>query len=644
MARRPANRRIRAASGAIAALTAGIALGWWFTPPPAPPPSVSAAPTASAKPPPLATALTTDTFPPYHLHPLQNPSSQELAAFEAWLAGATCDEVWALVVDKAGVNDLPSPVVTALLIQRFRAFTAAERLALLKKAADPGKKFSDDRPLQIWLNLMTDLVPAQPEAAAFVAQHIADPGGYRTAVALADWARLDFDAALAFANSLGIGQTSLLPRLIGYLAEVDMPAAQTHATRLPAGPDRDQALAVVGHHLAVQDLTTAIIWMQENGGGRPSGSNPFESPLGQMLSGAASRDASAVAAILLDHLGLFEGRSGDERVSHLFQAWAHQDAAAAAAWLQANPLPQGMQTTAEAALFRHRLMDLSQEEIVSAWRSQSEAVQQAVARTIALRLADGDPASVLDRVASAFPDNQRSQALGWALFRVPPTESAQILRWLPDLVPHFKRNTGYDSWLREIPPDQWQQALARLPEADRHLFQERTAEGLLRENDPERAIAALPPVEPNKNDPFLYSHIASELAHTNPGKAAAWVAGFEEGSSKEWAALNLVATWGKFDPVSAAAWVEKLPPGHSRDRATVELAFLHGLTGGHADALDLAATVQDGDRRLDATGFAIQRLWLRDRAAAESALAASRLSPDQRSSLKTRLAMGDFLR
>ncbi|MFN0127579.1 MAG: hypothetical protein ACKV19_12930 [Verrucomicrobiales bacterium] len=95
MPRRPTNRRIRAAFGATAALAAGITLGWWFTPPPAPPPSVSAAPTAPAKPPPPATARTTDTFPPYNLRPLQNPSSQELAAFEAWLAGATCDEVCA---------------------------------------------------------------------------------------------------------------------------------------------------------------------------------------------------------------------------------------------------------------------------------------------------------------------------------------------------------------------------------------------------------------------------------------------------------------------------------------------------------------------------------------------------------------------
>ena len=629
--------------GAIAALTAGIALGWRFTPPPAPPPSVSPASTAPAKPPPPLTAGTANNAPPYDLRPLQNPSSQELAAFEAWLASATCEEVWALVGDKPVDRALPSPVVTALLLQRFRSFPAAERLALLRKHAEPGKKFYDARQQKIWLNLMTDLLPAHPQDAAFVAKHVQDAGGYQTAVALADWARQDFDAALAFATSLGISEARWLPSLIGFLAQADVTAAQRQVTRLPAGTDRDQALAVVGNHLAVQDLATAITWMQENGGGRPSGSNPFESPLTQMLSDVANRDAASVAAVLLDQPGLFEGPGGADRVTHLFQNWARQDSAAAAAWLQANPLPEGVKTLAEAALFRHQLMDLPQEEIVSAWQAQPEAVQQSVARNLALRLAEGDPATVLDRVAAAFPVDQRSQALGWALFRVPATESAQILRWLPDLIPHFKKNSGYDSWLREVPPEQLQQALAQLPEADRHLLQERTAQVLIGE-DPERALAALPPVEPNKPDPFLYSHLANELVQSNPEKAAAWVAGFVEGSSKEWAAQNVVAAWGKFDPASAAKWVETLPAGNSRDRATVELAFLHSLTGGHTTALDLAATVQDTGRRLDATGFALHRLWHRDPTAAESALAASRLTADQQRTLMTRLAMGEFAR
>jgi hypothetical protein len=357
----------------------------------------------------------------------------------------------------------------------------------------------------------------------------------------------------------------------------------------------------------------------------------------------ASTDPASVADMMLQQPALFEGPHGPDVGRYVFERWASQDPQAAAAWLQTHSLPESHHVRAESILFSQQLAELPDADVMDAWRSQSEALQKATLASVAARLAEGDPASILDRVAAAFPDNLRREALSQVLSRVPGNPPDQILRWLPDLVPHFARNAGYDHLLTSLPAEKLESALAQLPEADRRSIQERAAEGLIRE-DPVRALEALPPVNPNRQDPFLYSHLATELLKSDPAKAAEWVAGFTEGTSKEWAAQNLAASWGKFDPDAATTWVENLPPGPSRDRASTELAFLHGITGNHTAGLALAATVQDPDRRLEAAGFVLQHLSRQNPAAARSAAASLNLSAEEQQTLTTRLAKSEYIR
>lgn len=635
------NRRARTLAWTTVAALAGGALGWCLGPSRSAPPT-PVAHTAPAKPAPITSAKS-KSDQPYDLRRFKNPLLQDFVDFDAWLAGATCEQVWSLLDSKNRPREVEySRLLHRMLSQRFRAFPPAERLAVVRAHAEPGK---NSLPVNdsILIDLMADLLPAQPAEVAALSKFIHDPQGHRMYMTLEAWAKTDFEAALAFARSLGTPEAHYFALLVRHLAATDLPSAQRQVEALPSGAERDEAMVNVASVLATTDLAEALKWVIAQGGGTDRIGDSGQPPATELLTRMAHVDPAAVADTILQHPALFEGPGALTAIGDIFGRWAEKDLDAAAAWLKAHPLPATHQADAETSLFAQRMVDLPDTALIDAWRSQSEAVQNFTLRNVAARLAEGDPATILDRVAAAFPDDKRAEAIRWALHQVPTEPPDQILRWLPDLVPSFVNNTAYDHLLASLPADQLATAMGQLPEADRHAIQERTAKGLIRE-DPDRALEALPPIDPDKRNPFLYSHLATELLRNDPTKAADWVAGFDEGTSKEWAAQNLAASWGKFDPDAATAWVEKLPPGPSRDRASIELAFLHGLTGDYASGFSLAASVQDPQRRLEAAGFALQRLWRRHPDAATASAATLGLPPEQLQSLQTRLAKGEFNR
>lgn len=635
------HRRFALGLGVLAALAGGGALGWWFGPIRARPPAVAPL-AAPAKPAPIS-QLKPAAGLAFDLSDFHNPSLQHFVDLEAWLAGATCEEVWSLLDRGRRAGHLGySPLLDHLLIGRFRAFSPGDRLAVVLAHADSNPRSLEVDSL-VLLNLMTDLLPARADDAAVVSKFVHDFQGHQTAMALDAWAKQDFDAALAFAQSLGHADAPYVARLIRHLAATDLTAAQSRVAALPSGAERDEAMVSVASVMAKTNVAEAVAWVIGQGGGAGRVGDSQRFPATELLTRVAFSQPAAVADVMRQHPELFEGPGGLQAVRDIFGRWVSKDPQAAADWLRAHPLPESHQASAEAYVFTSQLIDLPDTDVVNAWRSQPEAVQNLTLRMVAARIAEGDPATLLDRVAAAFPEARRAEALRRVLDRVPDNPPDQILRWLPDLAPHFAENTAHDHLLTSLPEKELESTLARLPDAHRRAIQERLAEGLIRE-DPARALAALPPIEPNKENPFVYSHLATELLKSDPAQAADWVAGFAEGTSKEWAAQNLVASWGKFDPDAATTWVQNLPPGPSRDRASIELAFLHGLTSDVTRGVELAAAVQDPNRRIEAAGFALQSLWRRHPLDAHSALARLGLSAEHQQSLRTRLAQGEFVR
>lgn len=439
---------------------------------------------------------------------------------------------------------------------------------------------------------------------------------------LGPWVQQDFDAARAFVDSVGKkGGRDAIKELFSHLARIDLAVAQERALALPAGEERDKALAGLAVVMAQSNLAGTLQWLHQQG---------LEDD-DHLLLIAARRDPSSVAECVLQHPGWFENSRGPSRVGDFFQKWAEGDFAAAQAWLAANPLPEKLQRSAEEALTRVELDQLPFETAVTAWQGLPEAQRKRLTDRMIERLMAEDPAHALERIVEMAPEEKRAEAM-FQVIRNTLQDRKQILRWLPELAGYLRRNSHHIGMLSGFSPEEVQAAISGLPAEDQRSLQIALAEHALNGGnvDPEYVLAMLPGIDPHAKDPFIYSRLAVEMAQADPARAAAWVEDFPEGSSKEWAARNLVASWAKFDPEAAAAWVEKLPAGASRDRSIVELAYLQGLAGDHQAAVRAAGGVGDEGQRAEAYGFALQNLWWRDAAAAEQALAGASLSPEQR--------------
>ena len=100
-------------------------------------------------------------------------------------------------------------------------------------------------------------------------------------------------------------------------------------------------------------------------------------------------------------------------------------------------------------------------------------------------------------------------------------------------------------------------------------------------------------------------------------------------------AISQVAMyWYSSDPAGASAWVNSLPRGEDRDNAIVA-SVNAGLQGSEA-VQDLIATIDDPERRKQATMMSIQMLMFSDRAAAERLIKETEMTDEEREQLRKR--------
>lgn len=140
----------------------------------------------------------------------------------------------------------------------------------------------------------------------------------------AEWAKLDPDAAIAWANSLSGGnQTNALRSIIGELATSNPDRAADLVSTLPPNQQAG-AYGDIAQRLASSDFSAAESFIQ----GLPADSR--ERAMTSALEVLARTDPQAAAAKLSTYTNLLEW---DRAVSVLGSSWARTDPAAAAAWV-----------------------------------------------------------------------------------------------------------------------------------------------------------------------------------------------------------------------------------------------------------------------------------------------------------------------
>ncbi|MGE9270368.1 MAG: hypothetical protein ACQKBU_06150 [Verrucomicrobiales bacterium] len=151
------------------------------------------------------------------------------------------------------------------------------------------------------------------------------PGGTNGAEAIArEWAKLDPTAALEWAYTLeGRDQQSALVSVVSELATTDPSKAASLAASFDED-DQQRAYSEIAEQWALQDFESAEAWIATLEG------DAKQSALASAIDVLAKSDPLAAADMIS---GMDSGRSRDQAIEDVAQAWAATDPEAAAAWL-----------------------------------------------------------------------------------------------------------------------------------------------------------------------------------------------------------------------------------------------------------------------------------------------------------------------
>ena len=635
----PPNNRFSKAVvlSSLIGLGAGAALGYQLKPKPSPavPPALTSPPSG-----PDASAKAAVPAPPYDMQLVVKGGFPALAEFEAWLASASCDEVSRLLLDPVMNGHPYHPPPSALLVQRFGEFSVEDRFSGLKKFLRGKQKIGNYALLDVLSDLAHDTLPRRAAEMKELFKLGSQLKSHSIGSALADWAVKDFTAAAAFAGQIeGTGKDEILPYLIGGLADRDLALAQQEA--LKGGEGQEEAVRSVAFRMGKKDLAAALDWLNAVGQtarGKYGSGGAYQSA----VMAACGVDGAAVAQLIVDRPGLFEGDGGTGLVGEVFKNWASTDAAAASAWLASHSLPELHQEAALKQLEQARQANLPLDAAIAEVRGLPLEDRAECVRLLTDRLVADDPAQAMTRLASLLPEGAMSgKAAEQLMGRLPAEFLAQAVRQFPEVLEGMNEFGSLMDRLTQLSEGSLAELLPHLPEKARDVLQQQVLQNVLA-TDPDRAVQMVESMKKESLDSFAGSSIAVHLAGSDPQKAAGWVEAFPEGPNREWAAQNLVANWAKYDPDAAVAWLETLPQGRSRDRAALEAAKIQGVTGNHESALALAAGLGNAKEREEATGFALQRLWNRDPAGGATALSGSGLAAEQQAAVEKKLKQGGF--
>ena len=275
-----------------------------------------------------------------------------------------------------------------------------------------GGMFARPTILQSWAS--TD--PAN--AAKYFSEHPGDfammggfggPGGggdSAASVIATEWAKLDPDAAIAWANSLtGNNQSGALRSIVSELAGTDPTKAAQIASTL-TGRDQAAAYGDIAEKMASKDFAAAESFIN----GLPA--EVRDRAMSDALNVLARTDPQAAAAKLAN---MAAGDDRDRAVSRIAEGWARLDPAAAAAWVS-------KQTTED--------MNDAMRPVIASWagrdsaaaltwiqaQPQGEVRDQAIG-TYIWTSRNSDPASTIQLAESISDEGDRNRSIFMATRR-----------------------------------------------------------------------------------------------------------------------------------------------------------------------------------------------------------------------------------
>jgi hypothetical protein len=444
-----------------------------------------------------------------------------------------------------------------------------------------------------------------PQAALAAASNVADPSLRLPFLAniARSWAELDPDSVLAYLTSLdrasrpdlfmavGGALAQLRPRevltlaasvdatpqtlslrmtAIQALVNQDPELALRTAEALPAGMQRESALALVARNYGARDADAALAWARASGD---------QNRLVAVLQGIAQRDP---------------GRAIDLAVA-------------------LEPEPVRMQALRSIVLGGGALSGGGAALADRVLALPDAGLRSSVLRPLLSMWSATAPDAAMDWLIAHAVDVPGSyQQVGQQLARSNPARAAELTARIP--------STARTEWIRGVAEGY---AQTDPQGAATWLAQYRAdpvysaavgsvAAGLSASDPP--AAARLLATATDKSAAMQAAYaVASRWAQLDPQAAAAWAADYDAGVERSVAVPQVAASWAQTDAASARAWAMGLPSGQARDAALSALLAATPTPEPDRALLDAFSTPQS---RNQAVANAAMRLAGRDRAAA----------------------------
>lgn len=479
---------------------------------------------------------------------------------------------WAALVDRLKVSDL-----SELTSQMLAGSTSADLevwpvLLGIYAEKDPAGALQAAQKLPAGMRssglytVITAVAAQDPEQALAMIQTLEDKNQQTSLRSMVGQALAAKDPARAFeiARRTQGGSEMDFPlySIFSQWALSDMAAAQAAARQLQ-GQEAQQAQSAILSRMAQTDPRAALQSWQA----LPD--SPFKNQtLNSLIDGWNQQDLAGALEAVIEHMPM--GNNFSQAINNVFNRWAAQDPAAAAAGLGALPPGEAYESAAG--------------YVASSWAS-SGAYQDALQWAQSLQN-EQTRASALGTIFSQWGQRDISQAVA-AVTNLPPAERASVA---PTLVQSWAQSDLSAALA-------WAQSFSEPTERQRVL---QVAVGTWANSAP-LAAAQYALQQPPENRGKLVTHI--------------------------------MHNWGSRDPESAAAWLAQQPNGAWRDGATAVLARSIAREDGAA-ALQWANTITDAERRTSELTSLYRNWQRSDPEAARQWLARANLSAEQKKQMQ----------
>lgn len=435
----------------------------------------------------------------------------------------------------------------------------------------------------------------------------AGPSGYtRSSVQgalLRRWAELNPIAALEYARKARtrtFSQSSLA--IVTYAwAENDFQAAMAWVNSLPQGREKQFALSGIINSVADKDPDRALKMLMAS----PRADGPYSGSSSQVFMVLAQRnpvDAARKAA------SLPAGQLRSSAFSTIAMQWAAIDPKAAAAWAQTLSGQAQNQTLGSIASQWARNDPKAAADFAQSL--ESDSARKSMTGDVARTWAQSDAEAAVAWAQSLPNDESRSNAMRQVLWEFVQSEpnraGAYVLKLRDD--PKFPEylSSMSSQWAWQDPEGAIKWAAKQTDPRVETSFMSHVL-GQWAQNEPEKAIAQINLLKDPQAKKQAMENIARQWSDDAPEKAMAWLVSLPAGDDRDSAMRSAVANWTQSKPADVATWLGQLPEGATRD--AMISSFSNNVAQNDPEAATAWAFSISDDKKRESAAVVALKKW-----------------------------------